>query len=151
MRPFDVIDFVDEYSPDDKFTNLERVIDDKLQLEFIPYSSPTFDGRGLTESVLRPHYERIMRVITARPRQYVIFCGAVFEPLVREYIVAEHRFQLPRKDGQPEKMPSQFSTLSLDYEGRRVKAGFARSWARQGIPMPAYAREVRKRYDEDRS
>jgi hypothetical protein len=144
LRPFGVIDFVDERTRGDRFRNLELVIDRKLQLELIPYQSPTFSTRGLTPLLLRPHIERIMRVIAARPRRYVIFCGNVFAPLLRDSIICEHRFHLNKADGLPEKMASRFASLSLEFEGKEIVAGLAYSFARQGIPMREYGTMVHK-------
>jgi hypothetical protein len=142
VREFDVL----EFGPD-KFTNLERVIDDKLQLELIPYGSPSFSPAGFTAQLLAPHFERVMRVITAAPRDYVIFCGAVFSKLLRDdWITQEHHFRLTKGDGTPEKPTSRFCSLRIPWNGEVVRAGLAQSWARQGIPMGAYAREVRARY-----
>jgi hypothetical protein len=71
LRPFGVIDFTD-----DVFANLERVIDHKLQLEVIPYGSDTFSTSGFTPMVLRPHWDRVLGLIAAYPREYVLFCAA---------------------------------------------------------------------------
>jgi hypothetical protein len=48
------IDFVQEHSRQDRFTNLERVVDDKLQLELVPYGSAAFSARGFTPAALAP-------------------------------------------------------------------------------------------------
>jgi hypothetical protein len=146
LRPFGVIDFVDERSRDDRFTNLELAIDRKLQLELIPYASAAFSTRGFTKQILEPHYERIVRVITARPRRYVIFCGAVFATLLSDYVTREHGFRLKKRDGSLERQTSRFANLRLPYGDETISAGLAHSWARQGIPMPSYAEEVRRRY-----
>ena len=149
LHPFGVIDFVEEHKPEDRFTNLERVIDRKLQLELIPYGSDSFSVGGFTDDLLRPHYERIVQVIAAQPRDYVIFCGRVFEPLLADHVVEEHTFRLRKDDGTPERQASRFANLRLDYGGRTIAAGLAQSWSRQGIPMSSYAKEVRARYRGD--
>ncbi len=46
LEPFDVIDFVEEKTREDRFTNLERLFDCKLQLELIPYGSNSFSAWG---------------------------------------------------------------------------------------------------------
>jgi hypothetical protein len=142
LRPFDVIDFVEERGSGDRYINLERVIDRKLQLELIPYASPTFSSTGLSEQVLRPHYERMMSVIAARDRKYVMFCGSVFEPILRKYIIASFEFVLPKVDGGSSRSKSRFSTLRLPYGGKVFEAGLAPSWARQGINMRAYGQKI---------
>lgn len=146
LRPFGVIDFVEESTRDDRFLNLELVCDRKLQLELIPYPSPTFSVRGMTSALLGPHLDRIMRVISARQRRYVIFCGNVFAPYLRGSILEDHRFTLIKRDGLPERMTSRFATLMLQHEAKPVRAGLAYSFARQGIPMEAYGSAVYERY-----
>ena len=145
LEPFGVIDFVEE----DRFTNLERALDCKLQLELIPYGSDSFSARGLTRDLLKPHYDRLMSVITARPRDYVIFCGAVFERLMGPNVAREHRFRLEKADGSKTKAEYRFANLRLPYRDREIKAGLALSWAQQGIPMSRYAEAVRDRYGAD--
>jgi hypothetical protein len=146
LRPFDVIDFVEERSREDRFTNLERAIDGKLQLELIPYGSVSFSTRGFSEDVLRPHYERVMAVIAAQPRRYIIFCGAIFAKLFGQHTVKEHRFNLRKRDGTPERQTSRFAILQLPYRETTISAGLAYSWARQGIPMSSYAEQIRRCY-----
>jgi hypothetical protein len=142
LRQFDVIEFTQ-----DDFVNLERVIDHKLQLELIPYGSPTFSTSGFTHQILQPHYERIMSVIATVTRKYVIFCGSVFEKLLQpDWIVDEHRFRLTKNDGSQARDVARFSNLRLPWRDRTIHAGLAHSWPRQGIPMTSYGREVRARY-----
>jgi hypothetical protein len=146
LRAFGVIDFVEEHKPEDRFTNLERALDEKLQLELIPYGSDAFSARRFTEGALQPHYERLMNVITSHRRQYVIFCGAVFDQLFKPHVVDEHRFEVMKVDGSPARQMARFANVRLPYRDRTVAAGLASSWARQGLPMESYASEVRARY-----
>lgn len=130
-----------------KFTNLQRVFD-KLQLELSPYGSDAFSAHGLTEDLLEPHYDRLMSVITARPRDYIIFCGAVFERVMKPNITQWHHFHLTKADGSRTKGESRFANLRLPYGGKEIKAGLAPSWAQHGIPMSGYAEAVRDCYYE---
>jgi len=151
LRPLGVIDFVQGRSRDDRFANLKRVIDDKLQLELVPYGSVSFSTHGFTPAVLASHFDRILSTIAAVPRQYVLFCGAVFKPLLREHVTRWHEFHLRKSDGTLERQRSSFANLLLHHKGGFIRAGLAQSWARQGIPMAAYAEEVRSRYEDDAS
>jgi hypothetical protein len=148
LRPLGVIDFVQDSQPDDVFTNLERVVDDKLQLELVPYGSASFPSRGFTPEVLAPHFGRVVSTIVAVPRRYVLFCGAVFKPLLSEHVTSCHTFQLRKKDGTLERQRSYFANLRLPHEGGYIRAGLAPSWARWGIPMTAYAEEIRSCYED---
>lgn len=148
LRPFGVIDFVDDRQPDARWINLEKAIDHKLQMELVPYGSPNFSARGFTPDLLREDYERLMSVINATQRDYMFFCGAVFEPLLRDYIAREHAFHLRKKDGTREPRRSRFAELILLYQGNEIRAGLAHSWARQGIPMTSYAEECKAQYGD---
>jgi hypothetical protein len=118
VRPFGAIDF-----GDDVFTNLERVIDQKLQMELIPYGSATFSTIGFTPEVLRPHWERVLGLIASYPRDYVLFCGAIFEDLVREHIVQTYEFPLTKKDGSHTRQKARFSRLRFTYASRPFAPG----------------------------
>jgi hypothetical protein len=143
IRPFGVIDFTD-----DTRDNLRRVIDDKLQLELIPYASFSFSAHRYEAAVLRPHFERLMATITAHPRRYVIFCGSVFEKLLPPGSLGEqHAFHLPKADGSETKGRVRFANLHIPWDGQKVQAGLAHSWALQGIPMPAYGEAIAALYD----
>ena len=141
LRPFGVIDF-----GADVWQNLERVIDGKLQLELVPYGSATFDTGGFTAEALRPHWERVLGLIAAYPRDYVLLCGAVFEPLVREHVVKEFEFPLAKKDGTSTRQKARFSRLHFTYDGQTINAGLAHSFARQGIPMDDYGQRCAALY-----
>jgi hypothetical protein len=112
LKPFGVIDFTGE-----KHVDLERSIDRKLQMELIPYGSSKFPSHRFTDSILQPHYERLLRVIEARPRDYVFFCGTALEPLLRKFVVNSHTFYLTKADGTRAKDKFRFSSLRLPFEG----------------------------------
>ena len=149
IRPFGDIDLVDERTRDDRFTNLERIIDNKLQLELIPYGSPTFDAGPFRRDprLLQSHMDRLLQTIVAWPRSHIIFCGAVFEPFLKRYQVGRtQRFSLTKRDGTPARSRYRFAQLELRYEEMVVRAGLAHSYAMQGLPAEAYGREISARY-----
>ena len=126
------------------------MIDQKLQLELIPYASPDFrSGRAdHARTLLNAHYERVISVITAVPRDYVIFCGAIFDRLIAQHTAArnDHAFRLEKQDGTLMRDRSRFSQVTLTTPNGVIAAGIAQSWARQGIPMGAYARTIKTLY-----
>jgi hypothetical protein len=150
LRPFGAIDFVPEIEPVDKRVNLARVIDRKLQLELIPYASPGFAARDFSIDLLQPHFERVLGAIAALPRNYIIFCGAVFDDLLklsgRETFRLDHHFPLATNLGMS-KNEYRFSNVAFNYEGVSLRAGIARSFAIQGIPMSAYGAKCHELYD----
>jgi hypothetical protein len=142
-----VIDFLDAVTSDEKRTNAARAIDEKLQLELIPYGSPKFPPGCLAPDDVAPFYERLMRVITAYPRDYVILGAPVFESLFAPFIVErdDHSFRLPTATGVS-RGEYRFSNLALAFDGRIVAAGIAPNLASPGVPMDAYGRACHERY-----
>jgi len=147
LKPFGVIPFVEEQSRDDGFTNLELAIDEKLQLELIPYGSAQFSTKGFTPAILAPHVDRLLDVICACPRDYVFFCGRVFEVFFQDSITHTHEFRLTKKDGGTARNSSRFSNLRFVHDGTVVHAGLAHTFAQQGIRMDAYAQRCKELYD----
>jgi hypothetical protein len=152
LQPFGLIEFVsqDQDGRPAALINLERVVDEKLQLELIPYASSAFRTGKLRRilGILEPHHERMVSVIAATPRDYIIFCGSIFEDLLDRHIVDRrpHTFLLKKADGTLMRQTSRFSLITLRTPNGRIRAGIAHSWARQGIPMRAYAEEIKARY-----
>jgi hypothetical protein len=147
LRHWGVIEFLDAETGAEKRTNAARAIDQKLQLELIPYGSPKLPAGCLPPDAIAPFYERLMRVITAYPRDYVIFCGSIFESLLAPYIVGrdDHAFRLPTSSGVS-RVEYRFSNLALDFDGRVVSAAIAPHFASPGVPMDAYGRTCHERY-----
>jgi hypothetical protein len=141
LKPFKVIDFLPASDPRAARTNPARVIDNKLQLELLPYASPTFTSKDFSIAYLAEHFERVLGVIAAFKREYVIFCGAVFDDLLeesgREVRRIDHHFRVKTKKGES-KNEYRFSNVTVKYSDGTINAGVARSFAIPGIPMPAY-------------
>lgn len=144
-----------EFEPGDSkaaiLRNLEKVVDDKLQLEIVPYGSPTFRNSAAMRAALAPYWDQVLDVILEDgcPRQWVLFCGRVFEPLIREYIVGPvHEFNLKTAAGHHEAKCSRFARLEIvrHRDGRVVRAGWAPSFSRQGIPMYEYGAKCAELY-----
>ena len=149
LRPFNVIDFVPDTVSGHARMNPMRALDNKLQLELIPYASSTFSDRDFTSETLAPHFERVLGVIAAFPRDYVIFCGVVFDRLLSlgDLVVArdDHRFHLPTAKGISVS-EYRFSNVTFRYRGSAIQAGIAQSFATQGLPMPAYGAKCHEPY-----
>lgn len=147
LRPFGTIEFENTDLGEAGFVNLRRVVDCKLQLELIPYGSADFNAGAFQMASIRPHFERILRVIATCDRDFVVFCGKVFTPILKDFVVgAPHRFNLLKKGNVPERLTSTFANVEIPHRGKVIKAGWCQSWARKGLPMTAYAREVVARY-----
>jgi hypothetical protein len=152
LEPFGVIDFTPAVKAGDSATlrDLERVIDNKLQLELIPYASPSFRTHRVVRAcaALDAHYQRVMSVITALPRDYVIFCGEIFDRVLAEHVVArqDHAFHLTKHDGTSMRRRSRFSRVTLRTRNGLIEAGIAQSFAQRGLPIGRYARHIKAIY-----
>lgn len=151
LRHWGVIDLLDGETRDEQRTNVARAVDQKLQLELIPYGSPSLPVETLPLDVLAPYYERLMRVITAYPRDYVILGGAELDRLLQPAIIGreDHRFRLPTTTGIS-RMQYRFSNLLLDFDGGTVPVGLAPHYASPGVPMDAYGQTCHARYRDIR-
>lgn len=73
-------------SSDEKLVAKKSVLDEKQQLELIPYASRKFDkfNSGLINRVF-PYVETLLEEIFSTDRKYVIFCSAIFEEVFKAY------------------------------------------------------------------
>ncbi len=148
LRHWGVIDFLDAETSDEKRTNAARALDQRLQLELIPYGSPKLSP-GIATDALAPYYERVMLVVTAYPRDFVILCGSILESLLAPYIVErdDHTFRLSTATGMS-RVEYRFSNLALAFDGRVVPVGFAPTYGSPGVPMDSYGKSCHERYRE---
>jgi hypothetical protein len=150
LRPFRSIDFYEETDRKHQRANAALACDQKLQLELIPYASPGFAARDFPMDLLQPHFERVLGTIAAFPRDYIIFCGAVFDDLLklsgRETFRLDHHFLLTTEQGTS-KNEYRFSNVAFSYESASIRSGIARSFAIQGIPMSAYGFKCHELYN----
>ena len=79
LKPFNVIDFLAESSPADETRPGGRSEVPTRARPLRPLAFPT-DQNSLED--LRSHFERVLGVIAAFFREYVLFCGAVFDDLL---------------------------------------------------------------------
>ena len=73
---------------DDKKTRTvaaKRVIDNKLQLELVPYASAKFDFSSRCVELLFPYVDTILDEIFAQERKYIIFASSKFEHIFKHY------------------------------------------------------------------
>jgi len=145
LKVFDVIDFVAEKTQEDKFLNLERVIDHKLQLEIIPYGSDTFSAAKMNNHI-KGFLSSALNVISAYPRDYILFCGSVFDKIFADSIIKTEKFKLRKNDGSLSVGDYRFSILEFFHNGKPVKAGLAHSYAIQGLPMVEYGKKCAELY-----
>ena len=73
-------------SPEEKLVAKERVLDDKQQLELIPYASRKFDkfNPKMIKKVFS-YVDTLLEEIFSVERKYVIFCANIFEEVFKAY------------------------------------------------------------------
>lgn len=151
LRPFGLIGFVEGSSPQVRRENAGRVVDQKLQLELVPYPSREFRAHRYPTAELAPHVERVLDVIADRSRQVVLFCGAVYDRLLqrsgRVSARRDHSFRLTKANGELTCYTYSFSNLLLEHRGSHIRAGLARQFAMRGMPAAAYGRRCAELYD----
>ncbi len=120
---------------------------ERLDLYFLPYTAHRFDARKLDGRSFRREYERVMQIIDAYSREYVVFCGTAFERLLAPYLVekVDHRFHVSTRDGMS-KAEYRFSSVTLRFGQRSIPAAIAQSFTLTTTPMRAYGEACRDRY-----
>jgi len=148
LKPLGVIPFVE----DDERGNLRRVIDEKLQLELIPYGSPDFNFHGKLIENLKPFVEDIIRLICAVERKHIIFCGRVFTKLLAPFSrpMKTHNFRLEKNDGTWTKHEFEIVNIMLQSGGEDSgRACILPQFAKQGYPVGRYGQKLAELYSEN--
>jgi hypothetical protein len=143
LRPFGVLPFTDDVQQ-----NLEIVIDQKLQLELIPYGSADFNSHKIGVDLLRPFLIRLFDALNHAHRDYIIFCGKVFEKILIPMSIKSkrHNFYLTKVDGTTTKSPFQLINLEVNFNGKQTCCAIAPQFAKQGYPVEAYGKKVFELY-----
>ena len=144
LKPLGVLPFTG-----DKYKDLEIVIDNKLQLELIPYGSPDFNFNKFSNEDLQPFIERLLTVIAAKQRKHIIFCGRVFDKILAPYIIEpskEYEFKLAKKDGQETINSYSVINIKLKIGTTEFIAAIAPQFALQGCPSTEYGKKICELY-----
>ena len=144
LKPFQIIRF-DSASLQ---KNLQKLIDEKLELDLVPYLSPDFSDKDFmcNYNVCKPFVERVLNGVLAYPRQYVVFMGSCFDRVLAEYIDESETFTffLTSPDKPNQKFVARFTRITLKFNNRRVIAGIAESFFDDGfdeVMIEKYGRE----------
>lgn len=142
LRPLDIINL----NNDDIFSNLENVVDQKLQIEFIPFGSPSFDYNIIPPHFLNKFLENILCLISSSERSCVIFGGRVFSIILSPYITERkvHRFKLQKTNGEISKNEYEIEKVKIYFEDKSFTAFVASHFAIQGMPVEAYGRKLKE-------
>jgi len=144
LKPFGLLPIDNK----DKFQNLENVIDCKLQIELVPFGSPDFIFQQIGIKNLSPFIENLQSLIIEKPRKYVIFCGRIFEHILKDYIRSKttHSFKLTKKNGKPTKDDFHVINITLNIGDEIINACIAPQFAKQGYPVMEYGKKVKELY-----
>lgn len=120
----------------------KRVIDNKLQLELVPYASAKFDFNSRNVNLLFPYVDMILDEIFAQERKYIIFQSAKFEKIFKDYNKAHpNTFTLlPLDDDNNRVLLKEGGTLhgrcrvvKINYNGKTCNALIAHTFPNQGL------------------
>ena len=140
LRPLNLL----EINSTDIFKNLENVVDQKLQLELIPFGSTSFDYTKIPQHLFSEYIELILSLITSTERNCVIFGGRVFSKILSSYITSKEvfRFKLQKVNGDLTKNEYEIEKLTLCYKGKFFNAFITPQFAQQGMPVEAYGKKL---------
>jgi len=140
LKPLEIIDL----NSNDIFKNLENVVDQKLQLELIPFGSPNFDYTKLPKNIIDIYTRQLLNAIFSEQRTCVIFGGRVFSHILKPFIITEKKyiFKLQKKNGEWTKNEYEIILTELAFNGKTLKAHIAPQFAQQGMPIDAYGKKL---------
>jgi hypothetical protein len=130
--------------------NLATALDEKLQLELVPYGSDNFETIPNDKiECLNDYINNILDLIVAKERDYIFFCGEVFTRLLAKYLVSneEHNISVFTKEGKEKS--SYFHKLEINYKGKHIKAGILRTYPQPGFDgdlITQYGKRVKELY-----
>jgi hypothetical protein len=145
LKPFNILPFDEK----DKYSNLETVIDKKLQIDLIPFGSVSFDYRKLGIENIQPFFDRLFELILSSNRKYIIFCGKVFTELQipGEKRRKSHKFKLEKKDGSKTKIAYELINLEIEYKDQIIQFSIAPQYASRSVPLDKYGTKIAELYN----
>ncbi len=128
----------------------------KLQLELLPFSSKNFEGVKMNDShinLLRPYVETILDEIFRVERKYVIFAGDPFLNIFSSndyknnvaFVNSKQHIKLKKDDGHLMHNNVNCTPITIKYHNKQIKAIIANSFASQSISK---ALGIVRRYGE---
>jgi hypothetical protein len=124
--------------------NIVNVLDQKLQLELIPYASNTTDTHLLSRTfqqkpeILVPYVKNLLDTIALYPRKYVLFGSRLYQTLFRIYHQKVENiidFESPEEGFENiTQNRLSFSFMRLNWDNKKIHTGIAHSFARRDLP-----------------
>jgi hypothetical protein len=137
------IDFPRDYeSKENKLKACECVLQQKLQLELVPFASRTFTPNANQRKYLIPYLNDCLEEIFSKERKYVVFCGSVFERLLKNIgseekfsvrFSGERKMNLSGLNNNGKGMTARCRVFLLEYKGKKQRALIAHTFASQAL------------------
>jgi hypothetical protein len=136
LKPLNILPFTGK----DVYKDLEIVIDQKLQIELIPFGSDNFSFNEIGIKNIEPFLDNILSLISFKNRKLVVFCGRVFDNILNDYVSKRkiHEFKLQKTDGTFTKGDYHFIEIEIKYNDKVINAIIAPQYAMQGMPIEQY-------------
>lgn len=144
LRPFNILNINNK----DKYLNLQNVIDDKLQIELIPYGSSDFSYSKVGIKNIAPFVESIIETIGSTKRKYIIFCGRVFKDILNPYVVKqkEYNYNVLKNDGTLYWRDFEIVNIHIKFKEIDFNASIAVDFAVNGYSESRYAKRIKELY-----
>ena len=146
------IDFPKDFKgKENKLNACKCVLQQKLQLELVPYASRTFAPKAEQCEYLIPYLEDCLEEIFSKERKYVVFCGRFFEPLFKDacakkiidnLTIDKKKVSLKKKK-QTNGLSAWYSVVRFDYRKQERKVLIAHTFASRALTN---AYELMERY-----
>ncbi len=137
----DIMDF--DKALGNKRKEVEKAMNEKFQIELIPYGSSKFNYRIIPKSILEDHINRVLNWILLKDRKVVLFCGKVFVEILKNNDKVklgkgeQRKLKLTKGDGEDK----YYSTIiPVSISGLSGKAFILPSFSRQGINQLEYGK-----------
>ena len=117
-----------------------RVINNKLQLELVPYASAKFDINKKEIARFRPFVDTLLDEVFSKERKYIIFASAKFEDIFKDYN-KEHpnTFDIIKEDTTSNALKvggtlkGKCCVIRINYKGKVCNALIAHTFPNQGL------------------
>lgn len=141
LKPLNILQFTGH----DVYKDLEIVMDNKLQIELIPFGSDNFNYNEVGVKNIEPFIDNILSLIAAKERKLVVFCGRVFDSILNDYVSKKkiHEFKLQKTDGTFTKGDYHFIEVDIKHNDKIINAFIAPQYAMQGMPIEQYGNKLK--------
>ena len=97
---------------------------------------------------LEKYTARVLSLIQSAKRDYVIFCGRIFNEVLSPYIVDQRafKFKLKKNDGDDTKNYFELINVKLKLGEVTVEGAIAPQFAKQGYPVGRYGEQIKNLY-----